>query len=83
LDPETIFYHKGCPNCNHTGYRGRTTVSECFITSPELEELIAENAPNHKLLECLKKDDIHTLMKDGLEKTIFGITDLNELERVI
>jgi len=83
LSPKMIFRHKGCPECNYTGYSGRTTVAECFVSSAELEDLIVRNAPNSTLTNCLKKEGVHSLMRDGLEKTVLGITDLAEIERAI
>ena len=83
LEPERIFRPGGCSRCSHTGYSGRTIIAECFVTSPELGALIVENAPNHLLWERLKQDDVHSLLRDGLKKSITGITSLKELERVL
>ena len=83
LKPSSIYQHKGCPACNYTGYSGRTTAAECFITTPALEELMVKNSPNSMLAEQIRKEKFTPLMKDGLEKTISGITDLAEIERVI
>ena len=83
LKPSRIYEHKGCQACNFTGYSGRTTAAECFITSPELEELMVNNSPNSLLAGQIEKEKFTPLMKDGLEKTISGITDLSEIERVI
>ncbi|HAK45418.1 MAG TPA: type II/IV secretion system protein [Spirochaeta sp.] len=83
LTPKTTFHHKGCPSCNFTGYSGRTTAAECFVTSARLEELMVANSPNSVLAEQVRSEKFSSLMKDGLEKTISGVIDLAEIERVI
>ncbi len=83
LETESGFHHQGCPECSFTGYSGRTTVAECFVKSPELEELIVKNSPNNILAAQLEKEKYSVLFKNGLQKTIDGVTDLAEIERVI
>ncbi len=83
LETDSSFHHQGCLKCNYTGYSGRTTVAECFVTSPELEELIVRNSPNNTLSAQLEKEEFSVLFKNGLQKTMEGITDLSEIERVI
>jgi len=41
----------GCPQCNHTNFRGRILLAESFVATPRLKQLISNNSPSWTILE--------------------------------
>jgi type II secretory ATPase GspE/PulE/Tfp pilus assembly ATPase PilB-like protein len=71
-----------CPNCNGTGYRGRTGIYELFILTERIREMIKDN-PNIDAIrhEALKSGTI-LLQQDGMRVVMEGETSIEELLRV-
>jgi type IV pilus assembly protein PilB len=77
-----VFRGKGCQNCNQTGYRGRTTVTELLVPTERIKELIVEKAATSVIKNEAMKQGMRTLRQDGLAKVLRGITTLSEVIRV-
>src|SRR5215210_3768714 len=78
------FYRKrGCPRCNHTGYRGRIGVFQLLVMTEELESLAVTRANREELERAVMDGGMRTLWDDGLAKVAAGITSLEELSRVL
>jgi type IV pilus assembly protein PilB len=74
----------GCAECNNTGYRGRIGVFEAIIIDQTVSQLVQENSSDPQIREYVsKKQKMLTLAQDGVLKVLSGISDLNELKRVI
>lgn len=87
LDPQqfrnTVFYEaRGCPECNRTGYQGRTAISEFLELSDEIREMILERKPLSEVKKQALTEGMVPLRNIGLEKVIQGITSLRELNKV-
>ena len=78
------FYQgKGCDECLHTGYKGRTAIYEFLVISDEIRELISSHASARQIKEeAVKSEKMHTLKMDGWEKIKSGITTPEEVLRV-
>ncbi|NTX00500.1 GspE/PulE family protein [Myxococcus sp. CA040A] len=74
---------RGCPACNHTGYRGRSGIFELLVVDPDLQDLIAHGEPTVRLRRHARKHGLRTLMEDGLDKVNAGTTTVAELVRVV
>ncbi len=74
---------KGCEHCHHTGYRGRTAVTEILRMTPELEELIAKEAPRKALHQQAIGEGFHSMVDDGIAKVLSLETSLDELRRSV
>jgi type II secretory ATPase GspE/PulE/Tfp pilus assembly ATPase PilB-like protein len=83
ITTEKLYQGRGCPACGHTGFAGRIVASESFTTDAGLEELILNRANIKVLSAYLRKQGMRTLLEDGLEKAVLGITTLGEVEREI
>ncbi len=79
--PALLAEPAGCEHCNHTGYRGRTAVTEILRITPELEELIAAEAPREALHACAVMEGFASMVEDGLAKVRCLETSLEELRR--
>lgn len=78
LKAELVYRAKGCPKCNHTGYKGRACVSEVMLVNQQVQELINQKAPFQKIREVAKATGMQTLYESALKKAEEGITSLEE-----
>jgi len=73
---------KGCPECGHTGYHGRTGVFELMVASEQIRSQIHSGAAEADIRETALADGM-TLMRDDGERLVReGITTREELLRV-
>jgi len=79
----TTFYKgKGCDECNMTGYKGRTLITEVFTIDEELSSAIAKNVSVTELEKLARKKGYEPMFMDGLIKALKGETTLEEIYRV-
>ena len=83
LDPSRPTYGAaGCPECGHTGYRGRTGVYELIVVDDAMRRLIHEGAHEHALRAAAASAGMTSLRRDGARWVASGATALAELLRV-
>ncbi|MGZ4886274.1 MAG: GspE/PulE family protein, partial [Candidatus Aminicenantales bacterium] len=87
LDPvkhrDRVFYEpRGCPDCNQTGYKGRTAIAEILELSDPIRELILERKPLSEVKKRAKAEGMIFLREIGLEKVFDGLTSLRDLNKV-
>lgn len=79
-----VFYHKkGCPRCNHTGYRGRIGIFQFLRMSEEIASLAIQHASRDEIARAAMQNGMRPLWDDGMEKVFSGLTSLEELARVL
>lgn len=79
-----IYKGKGCPNCYHTGYRGRIAVFEILIMSRKTKRMVAENAPRAELMEEFVREGHYRSLKDGARDLVLnGVTTVAEMTRIL
>lgn len=78
----TVYKGMGCEKCSNTGYYGRTGIFELLTVDEEIKHLILNNAASNRIRAVAKEHGMKTLMEDGIDKVIEGITNLSELFRV-
>lgn len=81
--PLTLYRPVGCSSCENTGFKGRAGIFEAVIMDDAVEEVVIRDPREHIITEAAKPQGIPTMIEDGIEKVIAGITSLKELERVI
>jgi len=82
VDPDVKFFRgKGCSQCYHTGYRGRTGLFEVLQVSDNMKGLILKRAPEAELKNAAASEGMRTLFESGMEKVKQGITTIEELMR--
>ncbi len=79
---KTFYKGKGCDECNMTGYKGRTLISEVFMVDEELSSAIAKNTELTDLEKLAKQKGYEPMFMDGLLKALKGETTLEEIYRV-
>jgi len=80
--PDAVLYHgSGCPDCNHTGMRGRTGIFELLRITEPLRQLIATRPTTEQIIRIAPGD--HVFMRhDGVAKILAGVTSAEEVIRV-
>ena len=80
----TVFYRKkGCPRCNHTGYRGRIGVFQFLRMSEEIAALAVQHASRDEIAKAAAENGMRPMWDDGLEKVASGLTSFEELARIL
>lgn len=81
---EHSFYRgAGCPNCFHTGYRGRTGVFETMVIDRTLRRAISEGKDRDELRQILSEHKFVTLADNCRRLVLAGITTTSEAVRTI
>lgn len=73
---------RGCPQCKHSGYRGRTSIHELFVMDEAAHQAVLSGADANSLHAVARRAGMLTLYEDGLRKVAAGVTSLDELLRV-
>jgi general secretion pathway protein E/type IV pilus assembly protein PilB len=73
----------GCKACHQTGFRGRMGLFELFSCDAEVEDLIAAGRHDAEIRRLLAARGMATLLADGLQKVLRGLTTLAELEGAV
>src|SRR5579862_400141 len=85
-DPDAkVTLYRGVPHENNreTGYRGRTGIHELMVMNAEIAELVVRRSPLNDVKEAAKANGMKELREDGLAKVLAGITDPQEVMRVV
>jgi type IV pilus assembly protein PilB len=70
----------GCSHCNHTGYRGRLAIFEMLKMNSGIREMAFKREPTQSLRRYSRLNcGMRTLLEDGLNKAVKGITTLEEV----
>jgi len=73
---------RGCPQCSHTGYKGRIALFEVLAITDEIRELVLRGASAMEIRETAVALGMQTLRSSGLDKIRNGQTSLEEIVRV-
>jgi general secretion pathway protein E len=73
---------KGCSECGHTGYQGRTGVFELLITDESIRSQIHNKASEADIRNAALKTGMALMRDDGERLVREGITSREELVRV-
>jgi len=80
--PQMVWRAKGCAQCNHTGFTGRTGIYELLPIDEELKRLIHDGAGEHALRKHAEDHGMRNLRQDGMRWIAEGITTPEEILRV-
>ncbi|MEJ2553395.1 MAG: general secretion pathway protein GspE, partial [Gammaproteobacteria bacterium] len=78
----TLYKPAGCPECNNSGYRGRTGIHELLVSTHAMKDLIYHKATADEIQKLSMKEGMRTLMQDGIAKMLKGQTDLAQIRTV-
>lgn len=77
-----IYDPVGCPNCNNTGYRGRTAIHEILLCTQRMASLITSGAKADAIAELAKEEGTRLLRDNVADLVQEGKTSIEELIRV-
>jgi type II secretory ATPase GspE/PulE/Tfp pilus assembly ATPase PilB-like protein len=81
-DQFMLYRPKGCDTCNRGGFKGRVGLHELMIGTDNTKKLIQQKAKTEELLHATMEDGMTTLVQDGIEKTLNGLTTFKEVKAV-
>lgn len=80
-DVSKICQPKGCDQCNHIGYRGRTGIYELIMIDEPLRGMIHKNE-SLQSIETYIRPHTPSIRQDGFNRVLAGDTSLAEILRV-
>jgi type IV pilus assembly protein PilB len=75
----TFVRGRGCTYCNHTGYRGRLGIFELLRMNGTMREMTFKREPTQTIRRQARILGMRTLLEDGVNKALKGITTLEEV----
>jgi type II secretory ATPase GspE/PulE/Tfp pilus assembly ATPase PilB-like protein len=84
LPEDAVFYRgKGCPQCDMTGYMGRTLITEILRIDDVVAQKISEGATKLEIARVAQERGLYRpMIEDGIRKVLAGVTTLEEILRV-
>jgi type II secretory ATPase GspE/PulE/Tfp pilus assembly ATPase PilB-like protein len=81
--PKTMLIKKGgCEKCNGTGYRGRLALHELIVGTENIKKAIKNSIPVEEIKVMAMQEGMRTLLMDGVQKVLLGLTDLRNVSKV-
>lgn len=78
-----VYTPHGCSECIN-GYTGRIALHEILEINQNVRDAITNNVRKNELRHLVyKESDVTSLLEDGLEKVVAGLTSVEEILRVI
>ena len=77
-----LYKGKGCKVCGNTGYDGRTGIFEVLEMTEDIKKMILKRSSSDEIMAVAQRNGMTTMLEDGLEKALNGITTLEEVLRV-
>ncbi|AXQ28808.1 type II/IV secretion system protein [Solimonas sp. K1W22B-7] len=79
--PRQVHEATGCLECRETGYLGRTGIYEMLTLTPEVKEMIRDDADPVLLREAALRSGMMPLRIAGSQKVWTGVTSIDEVLR--
>jgi type II secretory ATPase GspE/PulE/Tfp pilus assembly ATPase PilB-like protein len=81
-DKLVLYRGRGCEVCNKTGFKGRIPLHELLVGSEEVKGLIQSKARSAEILNVAMREGMVTLVQDGIQKVLRGITTYRQIRAV-
>jgi len=74
----------GCLECNNTGYKGRTAISEILVLNNDVRDAILSRTSSGNIRHIARKSaQLISMREDGFFKATQGLTTLEEIVRLV
>ncbi len=73
---------RGCEACNHTGFKGRVVLHELLRGTEQMKGLIQSRARTAEMLKLATTEGMTTLVQNGIDKVLLGVTTLKQVRMV-
>jgi type II secretory ATPase GspE/PulE/Tfp pilus assembly ATPase PilB-like protein len=77
-----LYKPKGCDACDNSGYKGRMAIHELLLNSNRIRRHIQKRDTVEVVRETGMEEEMTTLLQDGIEKALQGVTDIKQVRRV-
>ncbi len=77
-----FFKGSGCAQCRHTGYSGRSVITEIARITPAIRQAIMSGANAETIKSLAQSEGMTTLRECAVRKALAGETTLDEVFRV-
>jgi general secretion pathway protein E len=74
-------YGTGCKSCAYTGYMGRVGIFEIMAMSDTIRKMVTSRVSSSEIRAQALKEDMTTMMNDGMRKVKKGVTTPSEVLR--
>jgi type II secretory ATPase GspE/PulE/Tfp pilus assembly ATPase PilB-like protein/putative methionine-R-sulfoxide reductase with GAF domain len=78
----TLYKPKGCDACDKSGYKGRMAIHELLLNSNRIKRHIQKHETVELIRETGMEEGMTTLLQDGIEKALQGLTNIKQVRRV-
>jgi type IV pilus assembly protein PilB len=82
LKTATFMKGRGCVNCQKSGYKGRLGIFELMVMNNKIRELAFQGAATTDIRRAAVATGMTVMFDDGIDKSLRGITTLDEVFRV-
>jgi type IV pilus assembly protein PilB len=72
---------KGCAHCRESGYKGRKGIFELLVMNGTMRDMAFRSEATQNIRKAAVEGGMVTLLKDGINKALMGITTLDEVLR--
>ena len=79
LEGRSVFEPRGCVYCGGRGYMGRVGLFEMLPLDSDWSARVARKSEEAELIARMREQGIASLLDDGVEKMLAGITSLREV----
>ncbi len=77
-----LFRGKGCEACNHSGHKGRIALHELLLGTDRMKRMIQNKAKTEEMVNAAIEEGMSTLVQDGIEKVLQGLTTYKQVKAV-
>ncbi len=81
--PRKLWKGLGCKSCSDSGYRGRIGIHEVLSINERFHDPIIRGPDMARIAELGREAGMRTMAEDGIEKSLQGITTIEEVLRVV
>lgn len=77
-----LYRGRGCDACNRSGFKGRVALHELLLGTAAMKKLVQSKARTEEMLHQALEDGMTTLVQDGIQKVLQGLTTYKEVKAV-
>ncbi len=81
-DVDEIYTTEGCEHCGN-GYSGRIAIHEVLLFNQDIRDAISAGVRKDELRTLVYQSGAKTMLQDGLEKVLSGLTTFEEIIKLI
>jgi general secretion pathway protein E len=73
----------GCEQCLHTGFVGRTALTELLVADEVFRDAVLQKLPTRALQQVAIQQGMQTMWQNGVKRVVSGQTTIDEVLRVV